>query len=318
MRVLQVPPELDGTRLDRFVQSQLRNTSRTRSQRIIDRSAFAADGRPLRKNHRLGAAELVVLWRPPWDEHVPALALEAVYRDEHLLAINKPPLVAVHPTARHHRGTVIMLAHEQWPGERLALLHRLDRETSGVLMMARTRAADRGVKLQFEARQGVVKRYQAIVWGWPEWERRDCELPLEPDPDSRYRVKMRPARPGWGRASATAFEVLGRRRSTERGRRYALLECTMYTGRQHQIRVHCAALGLPIVGDKLYGPDEQLFARGADQELSEQDRAVLELDRHALHAAALEIDHPADGRRLHIEAPLYPDLAAFWQGLGPA
>jgi 23S rRNA pseudouridine1911/1915/1917 synthase len=316
MRVLRVPPELAGMRLDRFVQSQLRATSRTRSQLIISASAFSTAGEPLRKNHRLCADERVVLWRAAWEEPAAAEALPVVYEDTELLAINKPPGMAVHPTARHHHGTVTARLAVTRPGEHLTLLHRLDRETSGLLLLARTRRADRAVKQQFELRQGVLKRYLALCWGWPSWERQGCDLPLEPDRDSRYRVKMRVAAPAGGQLASTTFEVLGRRRGRD-DRRYSLVRCTLHTGRQHQIRVHLAALGLPVVGDKLYGPDEELFARGADGLLASADRARLELGRHALHAAELGIDHPVDGRRLTLLAPLCPDMAELWDRLAP-
>lgn len=321
MRVLRVPPEAAGMRIDRFVQSQLRNTSRSRSQLIVLASAYSPDGRRLRKNRRLTAEERVVLWRPAFAEPEPEAALQSVYEDAHLLAVNKPPFVTVHPTARHHRFTVVKLLEAARPSEHITLLHRLDRDTSGVLLLARTRQADRAVKIQFERRRSVIKRYLALVWGWPEWEHHVCELPLEPDGDSRYRVKMRVARGDSGSAAglscATTFELRERRAHPESGRRYAMMECTLHTGRQHQIRVHLSALGLPIVGDKLYGPDEDLHGRGADDELTEDDLQALELPRHALHAQSLELDHPADGHRLLVEAPLYPDLAAFWDRLHP-
>ncbi len=321
MRVMRVPKELAGTRLDRFIQRQLRATSRTRSQLIVRRAAFSVDGRRLKKNHRLRAEERVVLWRPPWDEEMSDVELPIVYEDEALLAINKPPHIVVHPTARHHRNTVSMLLGAQRPEERLTLIHRIDRETSGVLLVARTRAADRLVKIQFEERKGVVKRYTAITWDWPTWDRYTCELPLMQDTHSPYRVKMgiadtqSPA-PG-AKQSATTFEIIARRINAT-GRRYAMVRCTLHTGRQHQIRVHLAALGLPVVGDKLYGPDEHLFARGADGELTAEDHSVLELPRQALHASDIAFDHPTTGERLEVAAPLYADLQVFWDTLTDA
>jgi 23S rRNA pseudouridine1911/1915/1917 synthase len=334
MRVLRVPPEAAGMRIDRFVQSQLRNTSRTRSQLIIDNSAYRPDGQRLRKNRRLAAEERIVLWRPALDEEDAPARLPVVFEDEHLLAIDKPPFVAVHPTARHHRSTVVKLLAAERPDEHITLLHRLDRETSGVLLLARTRAADRAVKIQFELRRDVLKQYLALIWGWPEWVRHTCDLPLESDPTSPYRVKMRAASTSAGVASlnketdripqpdqtpalesSTTFELVERRQNPTSGRPYSLVRCTLHTGRQHQIRVHLAALGLPVVGDKLYGPDEDLFARGADGLLTEADHHRLELSRQALHAERLEIDHPATGERLRIEAPLHPDLATFWETL---
>lgn len=314
MRVMRVPPELAGMRLDRFVQSQLRATSRTRSQLIVQNAAFSVHGKRLKKNRRLRAEERVVLWRPPWDEDMPEADLPIVYEDDDLLAINKPPHMVVHPTARHHKNTVAMILAAQRPDEHLTLIHRIDRETSGVLLVARTRLADREVKIQLEERRDVVKRYVALTWGWPEWERHTCELPLESDAASKYRVKMGVA-PEGGLPSSTTFEVM-ERRTNAAGKRYAMLRCTLHTGRQHQIRVHLAAVGIPVVGDKLYGPDEHLFARGADGELTEEDHVLLELPRQALHAADIAFDHPATGERLEISAPLYPDMQTFWDDLG--
>ncbi len=318
--VLRVPPELAGMRLDRFVQTQLKRTSRTRTQEIVGRGAYSPDARPLRKNDRVKAEQCVLLWRAPWDEHAPDVTLTVLYEDDHLLAVDKPAGIPVHPTARYHASTVVKLLESARPGESPAKLsHRIDRETSGVLLLAKTAEADRRVKRQFEERSGVLKRYLAITWGWPPSpDPFRVELPLELDPTSRYKVKMRPARDGEGLTAATAFEVLGRRADAASGRRYALLRCTLETGRQHQIRVHLAANGLPIVGDKLYGPDESLFARGADQTLTDDDRRILELDRHALHAELLELAHPCRAGTVRVESPLPADLAAFWDRLGPA
>ncbi|MCA9617734.1 MAG: RluA family pseudouridine synthase, partial [Myxococcales bacterium] len=231
-RVLRVPPELAGMRLDRFLQGQLRATSRTRSQAIIDVCAFRPDGRPLKKNHRVQADERVILWRDPLDAEGAPETLTIVYQDEDILAVQKPPNVAVHPTARHHRATVSRILEDQLPDDRLTLIHRLDRETSGVLLLARTRAADRAVKIQFEERKNVDKRYLAIVWGHPPWDRQRCDLPLGPATDTIYRVKMGVVEGGL--PSATSFEVLGRRWRGDRA--YALVGCELHTGRQHQIR----------------------------------------------------------------------------------
>ncbi|MEM9693252.1 MAG: hypothetical protein AAGA56_11950, partial [Myxococcota bacterium] len=156
--------------------------------------------------------------------------------------------------------------------------------------------------------------YLAIVWGWPAWDHRRVEWPLEPDGDSPYRVKMRVAAPGSGQPSATTFEVQGRRQRPD-GRRYAMIRCTLHSGRQHQIRVHARREGFPLVGDKLYGPDEGMHARGADGELTAEDRVRLELPRQALHASQLTLDHPETGHRITLEAPLYDDLARFWASL---
>jgi len=323
--ILRVPPEAKGMRLDRFVQSQLKRTSRTRAQKIIAHGAYSPDARRLKGNDRVQAEQLVLLWRPPWDEKAPDVTLNVLYEDEHLLAVDKPAGIPVHPTARYHKSTVVKLLENARDGERLMLSHRLDRETSGVLLLARTSEADRRIKVQFaqgaatlntREERSVHKAYVAITWGASKEDAFRVALPLELDPTSRYAVKMRVAASGTGLASATRFEVLGRRTNTSTGRSYAFVRCILETGRQHQIRVHLAALGMPVVGDKLYGPDDGLFGRGADGELTEEDAAVLELERHALHAAELELDHPAvPGQRLHIAAPMPADMARFWEGL---
>lgn len=310
--VLRVPPEAAGMRLDLFVKTQLKRTSRTRTQAIVRRSAFDPEGRPLRSNDRVFAEQKVLLWREPWDEAPVPTELPVLYEDEHLFAIAKPAGVPVHPTARYHWNTVVKLLSLLRPDQTLTLAHRLDRETSGVLLLAKTREADRGIKKQLQERWSVEKRYLALTWGAPAEDELRVDLPLELDPTSRLRVRMRVARAG-GLAAATRFRVLAR--AVSRGRSYGLLQCDLETGRQHQIRVHLAALGCPVVGDKLYGPDPELFARGADDSLTEADREKLEINRHALHAARLAFDHPITGARIVIDSPFPPDLAAFWNGL---
>lgn len=316
--VMRVPPECAGMRLDRFVQTQLKRTSRTRTQHIIAAGCFSPDARTLRANDRVKAEQYVLLWRAPWDEKAPDVEVPILYEDPHLIAVNKPPGIPVHPTARYHASTVVKLLEAARPGDHLRLSHRIDRETSGALLLARTAEADRLVKIQFEERHTVDKHYVAITWGWPEQDHFRVELPLEIDPASKLKVKMRVAREGEGLASRTGCEVLGRRTHPETGRRYALVRCHLETGRQHQIRLHLAALGLPLVGEKLYGADEGFFTRGADGVLTDADRASLELPRHALHAERLALDHPISGARLLIEAPLPADLRAFWDALAPA
>jgi 23S rRNA pseudouridine1911/1915/1917 synthase len=312
--VLRVPPEAAGMRLDLFVQTQLKRTSRTRTQMIVRRSAFGADGQRLRVNDRVHAEQRVLLWREPWDETPVPTELPVLYEDPYIFAIAKPAGVPVHPTARYHRNTVVKLLEALRPGEPFTLAHRLDRETSGVLLLSKTKEADRRIKQRLEARTGIEKRYLAVTWGAPELDRFRVDLPLQIDERSRFRVQMKVARPGQGLTAATEFEVLDR--SVAGGRPYALVRCNLETGRQHQIRVHLAAMGCPIVGDKLYGPDADLFGRGADGTLTADDRAVLELDRHALHAERLAFDHPITDARVVVEAPLPRDLADFWAKVG--
>lgn len=307
--VFRVPPEVAGQRLDVFVQSQLRRTSRTRTQYIIRVSAYDPAGRRLRANDRVRAEQQILLWRAPWDETAVPRELPILYEDEHLLAVDKPALLPVHPTARYHKNTLIKLLQAARPGEFLRLGHRIDRETSGVLLVAKTAASEVALKQRLEARVGVEKSYVAITWGVPPEGR--CELPLELDAESRYKVKMRVGRTRTALSAATVFTV----EATAPGDAYARVRCDLETGRQHQIRVHLASLGAPIVGDKLYGPDESAFARGADGELTEDDLTLLEHPRHALHAARIAMPHPITRTPLEVLAPLPPDLTALWARL---
>jgi 23S rRNA pseudouridine1911/1915/1917 synthase len=309
LKVYRVPAECAGMRLDVFLRLQMRNTSRTRARAIIEQSAHAADGRALRANDRVKADERIALWRAPFEE-VDEVPLPVLYEDPHLLAIDKPPLVTVHPTARYHKSTVIERLRAARPAAFLALIHRIDRETSGVLMLAKHLESERAFKRLLEERsvtgvESVQKTYVAVTRGIPPLS--SCELPVELDTDNPLRVKMRIAAPGQGLEARTDIQV-----SETRGG-YALCRLALHTGRQHQIRLHLAALGCPVVGDKLYGPDERLLARAADGELTEDDLQLLEHPRQLLHAERYDFVHPVTGEPLSLVAPLPRDLASFWE-----
>jgi 23S rRNA pseudouridine1911/1915/1917 synthase len=308
--LLRVPPEAAGMRVDVFVQSQLRRTSRTRAQEILKKGAYDRTGKRLRAGSRVRAEQHILLWRAPWDETEVPTELPIVYEDEHLLAVDKPANLPVHPTARYHKNTLIKLLQSRRPGEWLSLGHRLDRETSGVILVSKSSRCDRALKKLIEGRADIQKTYEAITWGIPHDGTKHAfrvDLPLELDSTSKTKVKMRV----WptGLISGTRFEVVGTKGT------YARLRCDLETGRQHQIRVHLAAIGTPIVGDKLYGPDETLFAKNADGEMTAADWSTLELPRHALHAARLEMPHPITARPLCVVAPFPRDLSEFWDAL---
>jgi 23S rRNA pseudouridine1911/1915/1917 synthase len=309
--VFRVPPEVAGQRLDVFLQGQLKRTSRTRTQTIIDASAYDDTGKRLRSNHRVRPFQQVLLWRAPWDEDPVPTDIRTLYEDDDLLAVDKPAGLPVHPSARYHKNTLIKVLQRSRPGDWLSLGHRLDRETSGVILIAKHAACDRALKHAFEDRAGIDKTYLALTWGAPPDGR--YERSLELDPTHRTRVKMRLGETRDALSAATRFRVLETKRARERD--YARVQCELETGRQHQIRIHLASLGAPIVGDKLYGPDDRLFAKGVDGELTPADEALLELPRHALHAWRLALPHPVTKRRLEVEAPVPEDLETFWARL---
>jgi RluA family pseudouridine synthase len=317
--VFRVPPEVAGQRLDVFVHSQLHRTSRTRAQAIVRASAYGADGRSLKPNDRVHPEQLVLLWRAPWDDAPQAIDVPVLFEDDHLIAVHKPPLLAVHPTARYHKNTLIKVLQAARPScVFMSLGHRLDRETSGVVLVSKTRACDRALKKLFELRESIEKSYVALTWGVPDrgdgarqfrYERR-----VELDRDSTTGVKMRVCNPPAGLFASTVFHVEEIRHNAS-GQPYSFVVCGLETGRQHQIRLHLATLGAAVVGDKLYGPDERTFGRAADGCLSELDLARLEMPRHALHAARLVLPHPITGETLDLRAALPEDMAQFWSSL---
>jgi 23S rRNA pseudouridine1911/1915/1917 synthase len=325
--IFRVPPEVAGQRLDVFLTQELRRTSRTRAQEIIRASAWDDRGRKLRSNDRVQAEQKVLLWRAAWDETPVPQDVPILYEDDHLMAVSKPSGLPVHPTARYHKNTLIVMLKAERPGMFLSLGHRIDRETSGVLLLTKTAECDRMLKKAFEERDDIDKSYLALTWGIPrtraaadadaasegEVFRFECQMALPKL--AKFGVKMEITGDDCDLHSATRFTVEGTRTRTSDQRAYARVRCDLESGRQHQIRLHLAALGSPIVGDKLYGPDDGCFPRGADGELTEDDLALLELPRHALHARALSFNHPMTGQRLTIEAPLPDDLTAFWDSL---
>jgi 23S rRNA pseudouridine1911/1915/1917 synthase len=314
VRVFRVPPEFAGTRIDVFLRASLRSTSRTRARLIARAGAYDVLGRKLKPSDRLQAEGRLVLWRSPLVEDDTSAPILTLYEDDHLLVIDKPPLVTVHPTARYHSSTILERLKAERPGEYLSLVHRLDRDTSGVLLVARSARADSAFKRMLEDRTTkahcatvIRKIYYAITQGVPESG--TISSPLEPDDTNSLRVKMRLARPGCGLEARTTVRVIDARSG------FALVACELHTGRQHQIRVHLAAVGCPVVGDKLYGPEDRLLARAADGELSDDDRMTLLLPRHALHAAEYCLTHALTHAPLQLRAPLAPDLRAFWARL---
>jgi len=318
--IFRVPPEVAGQRLDVFVHSQLHRTSRTRAQAIVRASAYDATGRRLKPNDRVQPEQRILLWRAPWDDLQAPVDVPILFEDEHLLAVHKPAMLAVHPTARYHKNTLIKVLQAARPDcAFMSLGHRLDRETSGVVLVSKTRACDRALKKLFEEREQVQKTYVALTWGIPDQgdgaRRFRYERRVELDRDSASGVKMRICDAPAGVHATTVVEVKEVRRGPS-GQTYAWVVCGLETGRQHQIRLHLATLGACVVGDKLYGPDERAFGRAADGRLSELDLARLEIARHALHAARLVLPHPITGERLELEAPMPSDMADFWASVG--
>jgi 23S rRNA pseudouridine1911/1915/1917 synthase len=238
--------------------------------------------------------------------------LDVVYEDEHVLIVNKPPGLVVHPSGRHLTDTLIQRMHKHFrskDAERdvpVKLCHRLDRETSGLVLAAKDAVTHAALVKAFEDRE-IDKRYLAVVHGVPSPESGVIDFDLGPSRVSAVRLKITVIAGGW--QSVTGYEVL--EKSDGPHGPLALVACTPKTGRQHQIRVHLAAIGHALVGDKLYGPDEQIFVRNAEGEMTPADEAALVLPRHALHNELLGFVHPATGKAVRVTCDLPGDLAAL-------
>jgi 23S rRNA pseudouridine1911/1915/1917 synthase len=293
---LEVPTAAAGERLDAFLAGPL--GSRARAQRLIETGRVRVDGRPRPKRHRLAGGERVTVEdeedRPPAADAAPA-PFDVVYEDEHLLVVDKPPGVVVHPARGHRTGTLAQaLAGRAAGGDdatRAGIVHRLDRDTSGLLVVARTPEAHRGLRAAMAARR-VRREYLALVEGRPPARSGTIDAPLGRDRRVRTRMSIDTDAP---RAAVTHFEV-------ERALAGAtLLRVRLETGRTHQIRAHLRAIGHPVAGDPEYGR-----------------RGLFGLRRQFLHATRLAFAHPITGEPVDVESPLPPDLQEALKAAGAA
>jgi 23S rRNA pseudouridine1911/1915/1917 synthase len=297
---LTVPDDAAGARLDRALASMLAGHSRSQIQRLIREGHVHLDGRAGRANQPVKAGQRISVELP--EPVVPAVEAEAlplriVYEDPDLVVVDKPAGMVVHPAAGHVSGTLVnaLLHHikdlsgiggELRPG----IVHRLDRGTSGLMVVAKHDAAHDALARQFHDRE-VDKEYVALVWGEVMAGRR-IDQPIGRDASNRKKMS---ARARHSRAAVT--RIVG---AEHLGRALTLARVAIHTGRTHQIRVHLSGIGHPVVGDALYG--------GVHRRVPGDLRAVTHLDRPFLHAARLAFAHPADGRRMEFTSPLPADL----------
>jgi len=281
-----------GLRLDTFLVTRLSARSRTGWAHIIGEGRVHLNGRAARASERVSPGSRIEIWLPAPPDQATApgdgAPLSVLFEDSDVVALDKPAGQVTHPAPGNPTGTLVDALRARYPdivvgdARRPGLVHRLDRDTSGVLLIARNDAALRALQRQWSDRS-VVKEYLALVVGHPQPERATIDAPIGRDPRDRRRMavvdSVRPAR--------TRYET------QERFARATLLLCVPETGRTHQIRVHLASIGYPIVADATYG------TRNVD------------LGRHFLHAWRLTFRHPLNGARQTIEAPLPPDLAAY-------
>jgi len=285
---LLVPPEADGERLDALLAGPL--GSRSRAQRLIDAGQVTLDGRVVPKRHRVRAGEVVRADetdnRPgPRPGGAPA-PFRVAYEDDHLLVVDKPAGVVVHPARGHATGTLVQALAGRASGgedpERPGIVHRLDRDTSGLLVVARDEATHRALKAALQ-RRAITREYLALVEGRPPARSGTIDAPLGRDRRHRTEISTETDVP---RDAVTHFEIEQALPST------TLLRVRLETGRTHQIRAHLKAIGHPVVGDPVYGTAGRLG-----------------LSRQFLHAAHLAFEHPVSGDAVDVSSPLPQDLA---------
>jgi 23S rRNA pseudouridine1911/1915/1917 synthase len=299
-----------GWRLDAYLLHKIRRLDQEKAAFLIAQRLDTEDGRRLTPETVVEPGLAFSLWRETEPEPETPMEFGVIFDDGELLVIDKPAGLPIHPTARYFEHTFTALAKARFPDRKVDPAHRIDRETSGLVACGTAPEFTKRLKRAF-AEGRVEKAYLALCTGWPAGDRFEVDAPLALTLQSEVRVRMHVH--AAGASSATAFEVLGRRLTAD-GARVALLSCHPRTGRQHQIRAHLHHAGLPLVGDKIYGSDELIFDRFTKRELTDADRAVLRIDRQALHAWKLALPHPRTGVTVALESPLAADLQAFWDG----
>ncbi len=306
LRQLQATPEHAGERLDRFLAEQLPELTRSQLKRLIDDSQVHVGGAPAKAGLKLRGGEAIAVTLPepqPVAAAAEAIPLSILYEDSHLIVVDKPAHMVVHPAPGHHGGTLVnaLLHHcTDLSGVggalRPGIVHRLDKDTSGVMVATKNDHAHQQLARQFKA-HSIRRCYRALVHGLVQNEQGTIDRPIGRHPAQRLKMSSSARR---GRRAVTHWQVL---RRYDRDR-LTLLDLTLETGRTHQIRVHLAEMNLPVVGDALYGNPK--LARGiADPQL----RKLLEqLDRQFLHAWQLGFSHPQTGAGLQFRAGLPAEL----------
>lgn len=306
---LVIPQSLAGSRLDQALPKLLPDYSRARLQAWIKEARVLVDGQPAIAKQKVWGGETVAVEpqaRPEETAFAPeAIELDIVHEDEHILVINKPAGMVVHPAAGNWQGTLLnaLLHHAPQLKElpRAGIVHRLDKETSGLLVVAKTMAAQTSLVRQLQART-VKREYRAIVWG-EVWQNGTVETQIGRDP--RARTRMAVTRVG-GKPAITHYEVL------ERFAVHTYLRCRLETGRTHQIRVHMQHIGAPLVGDPVYGLRGIVPHRAMTQTLRETLKGF---KRQALHAVRLGLLHPATGKPMEWQAELPADMKSLLEAM---
>jgi 23S rRNA pseudouridine1911/1915/1917 synthase len=321
-KILLVPLEAIGTRLDQWLASQLPDVSRVRVQQLIEQNKILVNGKTPKPSMKLRGGEEIVITGavelPPLKAFAEDIPLDVVFEDESIAVINKPAGMSVHAGSGKgeagNRGTMVnALLHRfnrlsEIGGEmRPGIVHRLDKETSGLVLVAKSDLAHRKLAEQFSRRE-VKKTYIALVHGWPKMTKGTIRAAISRDPVRRARMTTRQGRTGKpGREAITHWQVT--RQMEGAYGKFSLLEVKIETGRTHQIRVHLSSIGHPVAGDTLYGAPRPKSYGGTAPE-------VASLERNFLHASAIQFQHPISNRPLSFQQPLPAELSNFLRKIG--
>jgi 23S rRNA pseudouridine1911/1915/1917 synthase len=328
MRTIDVTAEARGQRLDQFLAAQLEGVSRSRVQLLIDQGDVLVNGLREKASLKLRGSERIDITGEPRPAPLKAIAedipLDVIYEDADLAVVNKPAGMMVHAGSgqsddERNRGTLVnaLLFRFQKLSStggdlRPGIVHRLDKQTSGLIVVAKNDRAHAALAKLFSAHQ-IKKTYIALVQGSVERDKGTINASVGRDPLRRTRMTARPLENA--RAAVSHYEVV--RRLSNRFGKFTLVRVRIETGRTHQIRVHMASIGYPVVGDTLYGGPGQLTDQAASQAATSKaarrkaEPERLRLGRNFLHAAQLEFAHPTTGKLLHLEAPLPAELETF-------
>ncbi len=310
-----VKARMVGKRIDAYLSSRYPDYSRSVMQKVIDAEAVLVNGRTVKASYKVRLDDAIRVWLPELADETPApedIPIQVIYEDAAFTLVNKAAGMVVHPAKGHWTGTLVNALQFHYDtlstvgGElRPGIVHRLDRDTTGLLLVARDDHAHRKLAAQFEQRT-IHKEYLALVSGTPERDSDYIERPIGFHPTNREKMAIRNLEDG-GKEAVTYYEVV------ERFRGYALVRCKPQTGRTHQIRVHLAHVGLPVLADKAYSGRAQLLWSDLVPTLTD-DPAPL-IARQALHAHTLRLTHPLSGDALEFTAALPEDMTKTLEAL---
>jgi 23S rRNA pseudouridine1911/1915/1917 synthase len=311
-----VKPRQGGKRIDAYLAARYPDFSRSVVQKLIDHGAVLVNGQPAKASYRVREGDVVRLWLPDLGDGIPKpedIPIRVVYEDEGFVVVDKPPGMVVHPARGNWSGTLVnalqfhfdqlsSVSGEERPG----IIHRLDRDTTGLIVIGKEDQAHRHLARQFEDRL-IDKEYRAIVYGVPSRDRDYVERPIGRHPTHREKMAIRLPEDG-GRLAKTFYEVV------ERFDGFAHVRCKIETGRTHQIRVHLTHIGHPVVADKLYsGRDRLTLGDLAGPAAPDADLVLIE--RQALHAHRLRFTHPKTAADVELTAPLPDDMTRTLEAL---